>query len=254
MNSPIFPTTKGILRKLGGDKISGKVLTYDFSTLTEEDITPNGFVKISDETVDLSKVVEVIGDTGEEKLVYTEFTVGIFDEEFANSCTHSCLFSKEESIPMVMVVTSDKEGLYPVGTYVIYDLLRGYIKFAETVHPIDPKYLAKEINLNTYGIDLATIVYSGQKTAVVEGTKKMWEEIDSGSNVVFTCNFGGGTFTLYPAMNASVNGSRIISMKLQSIDSGYIVDVAIVLHTTVVEGELVDVTNVSCVMTTLCPP
>ena len=148
--------TPCVLPALGGDTLEqakaytdeqrlgytepAKVLTFDISNYTEEDYVMGVWAKISDEPVDLSKVAEVMVDAGEE-LVFSDLTVGVLPDGVPLQIPHSCLFGELEGEPVPLVLTLDTTDLSLVGTYVIADAFRGYIKFAEVVHKIDEKYL-----------------------------------------------------------------------------------------------------------------
>lgn len=148
-NNPIFPTTKGILRKLGGEKISGKVLTWDGDTSGAVESIGEQFVKIYDKYMDLSKVdsVRVVATTGvsfsetvpsESLIVQT-----INEDDIKGLQTLIATVAEEETGLLVSIPAWGAAGL-PEGVYVFAgpSLFRAEtITFAETIVPIDPKYL-----------------------------------------------------------------------------------------------------------------
>lgn len=132
-----FLTTKGILRKLGGDKVSGKV--YTFNGDTSGKFAANNIVNISEDVPDLKNVTKIVlansnGATAElllSNLVYMEQEgmVGILDPNDQSRMYVVSLYSCADGGPAGLYVRCADDG------YV------SRIEFAETIHPIDPKYL-----------------------------------------------------------------------------------------------------------------
>lgn len=162
---PMFPTTKGILRKLGGDKISGKVLTWDGDTSGAVESIGEQFVKIYDKYMDLSKVdsVRVVATTGvsfsetvpsESLIVQT-----INEDDIKGLQTLIATVAEEETGLLVSIPAWGAAGL-PEGVYVFAgpSLFRAEtITFAATIVPIDPVYLAPptiDTEKGTYEISL----------------------------------------------------------------------------------------------------
>lgn len=140
-NNPIFPTTKGILRKLGGDKISGKVLTWDGDKNDEIELPDGICIKRIADFVDMTKVESVTaeaigaGITTFSKSQLTVNTIGEGDLiQYALSAS---------DIPMLLSFNVGLEGV-EAGTYVI-STGTGFrfisATTSETIVPIDPKYL-----------------------------------------------------------------------------------------------------------------
>lgn len=112
--------------------------------------------------------------------------------------------------------------------------------------------MPKEINLADYGIDLAAIAMSGQKTTTVPGTKKMWEEINSSNNFVLLSNFQSGHIRINPTMTTQDEGiTTSVALQVQAV-IGDMMTISIVMGSTwdSVNG-YGDETSIVCVATTV---
>lgn len=140
MFDPMCVTTKKVLKNLGGDKISGKVYTFDGNTEGKYCIPESPMYKISNDTPDLSKVSSIRITTED----------GIMDVP-ASQCT----INTDAGAPALLAgdlcavivvennIFSDMEvenGLYVV-CYPDDVFYTSSIEFAETIVPIDQKYL-----------------------------------------------------------------------------------------------------------------
>lgn len=137
---PMCVTTKRVLKKLGGDKISGAVFTFDGNP---EGKPKNGlYVKISDKRPDWSTFVKVKGIMYGQSVELTVSDLKVIHSGVGTYFTY-------QDIPIVMIVYLEKSGSItsdvPLGLYVLCDpdtnSYVSYVEFAETIHPIEPKYL-----------------------------------------------------------------------------------------------------------------
>ena len=147
---PMFPTTKGILRKLGGDKISGNVLTWDGDTSGAIEVLGEWFVKIYNKYMDLSKVasvhvVDTVGASFSETVPSESLVVQTINEDDVKGIqTLMAIVAEEETWLLVSIPAWGAAG-HPEGVYVFAgkSLYRAEtITFADTIVPIDPVYLA----------------------------------------------------------------------------------------------------------------
>lgn len=177
----------------------GKVLTFD-GDFTDKETLITSFgkvVKISDAPADFNKIVkfgltippEIAEEVGLEP--YTEFTEG-----FVITKTHDGykLTMNEGFIA----------GTTAEGVYVIYDLNDdgvptmwvSYIEFAETIHPIDPKFLPE-------GAAKKTVLYSGTPQKMNTDamgtlyvlTEDNLLEVAEGQNIYCELIAGGSTYS-----------------------------------------------------------
>lgn len=117
----------------------GKVLTFYLKDLTEDSVIFQGLVKVTDDVVDLTKAkraeitIEADGEAGE-VLEFTDFTIETVNE---SSLHITCLNAEGDAIAMCIHETF--EG-YQKGTYIV-PVYAARIEFADTIHPIDPKYI-----------------------------------------------------------------------------------------------------------------
>ena len=139
----LFLTVKQILRKLGGDKNPGKVITFDGNLSGKEtfEIEPGMFlVKLSDDVYDINNVESItISDfDGEKTLQKDAFTI-VYDGSLPAIALGET--------PCVTVIPEDGHEGLPIGLFVFYMTENGFsvypskIQLAETIVPIDQKYL-----------------------------------------------------------------------------------------------------------------
>ena len=154
---PIFPTTKGILRKLGGDKISSKVFTYDGKAEELEkfpDISEQyTYAKIAKDAPSLH-TLKKIGGT---------FANGSQIEASAEELTIETAIDGDAEVAYMTYMGSTVPFLvYSMGNLFVYSMAGfGYcskVEFAETIVPIDPKYLP---GVCLPVVELSTVVSAG---------------------------------------------------------------------------------------------
>ena len=228
-----FLTEKQILRKLGGDKIPSKVFTYDGNAEETQEIGGITYAKIADTAPDLHNVTKAVytapnGSTIEyssEKLTVEDLGSGQIIKASLGSTTGT-------------VIILDQSGLWvyaqPGFGYC------SYVEFAETIVPIDQKYLpgvclpvvelSTTFSVNTYltdaegkaldvafeantpiiikcNIDLGT-------NAVFNNTAAVWSPVIDNNANVFIASFGGVTLTIvnphgYPAWGCSIMQTEV---------------------------------------------
>ena len=156
---PIFPTTKGILRKLGGDKIERKKKTISFDgdfTGKETVAYKNGFVKISDEVIDITAAKRVVLTVNGANYECTDITANSPYFGFGLMAYSDILVAN--TLVALCVHTAQATGFTATGIYVLgNEDINAYIStielITETIHPIDPKYLP--------GVYEKTMLYDG---------------------------------------------------------------------------------------------
>ena len=138
-----FLTEKQILRKLGGDKNPGKVITFDGNLSGKEtfEIEPGMFfVKLSDDVYDINNVESItISDFDGEKTLQKDAFTFVYDGSIPAIALGG--------VPCVTVIPEDGHEGLPRGLFVFYMTENGFsvypskIQLAETIVPIDQKYL-----------------------------------------------------------------------------------------------------------------
>lgn len=205
---PMFPTTKGILRKLGGDKISGNVLTWDGDTSGAIEVLGEWFVKIYNKYMDLSKVasvhvVDTVGASFSETVPPESLIVQTIDEDGVKGVQvlTATLYDQEVGL-LLSTPTWGSAGLTE-GVYVFAgtSLYRAEtITFAETIVPIDPKYLPDEsvtetINLaaftTTENTDFNTVLLLSMLQSAQSGGALQTQTVHDAGNALRTaCSVG----------------------------------------------------------------
>ena len=164
------------LKKSGGVGYTEKdIFSWDGNTegkVSGADV----FFKVSDKTPDANTVVRVKGiiagvelESGADNCVVQEFGFG----------SMIALQLDDGAGPVAAVCTEAKDGFPETGLYLIANDVGicTYIEFAETIHPIDPKFLPiVEVNLTDYGIDIVSLVntFGGSQTVEVGN---FWEDV-----------------------------------------------------------------------------
>lgn len=138
---PMFPTTKGIMRKLGGDKISGKVLTWDGDKNNEIELPDGIFIKRIADFVDMTKVESVTAEaSGAGIITFSKSQLAVNTAGDGDFIQYTLLAS---DVPMLLSFNVGLEGV-EAGTYVV-STGTGFrfisATTSETIVPIDPKYL-----------------------------------------------------------------------------------------------------------------
>lgn len=151
---PMCVTTKRVLKKLGGDKISGKTLTFD-GNLEGRNVIDSEFgkiVKISDDVCNFDATIYITYIHGNRTGGSDRFEVqtsGGISAVAVDGTIYAIRFGE------------DYEEL--CGTYFLYHSDTHYatkIALAETIVPIDPKFLPKDrivIDLKKYGINFNSL-------------------------------------------------------------------------------------------------
>lgn len=134
-----FLTEKQILRKLGGDKTPGKVLTFDGKP-NPDAIVDGTMVKLSEEVYDINSIERITVNRNGDKVVYDKSELVV---------QQGLAIGTEDETFVVIVPNADIADLMglEIGVYVAYfeDTENGFftekVEFTETIHPIDQKYL-----------------------------------------------------------------------------------------------------------------
>lgn len=145
--NPFEVTTKRVMRKLGGDKISAKKYTFDGNTEGRIVVPVGGsdsFVKISDDMPDLHKLVDLAYSSGGHATAdaFTIQDVKLGDDTLYGAVGMIALGS---NAPYVVVVTDTASS--PIPETGLYTIMVGgsfwisSVEFAETIVPFDQKYL-----------------------------------------------------------------------------------------------------------------
>jgi hypothetical protein len=208
---PMCVTTKRILKKLGGDKITNKY-TFDGNIEGKEYVQLSEtmfLVKVSDVPISVSKFKSV-------SVVLGEFNSTLLAEELQienDEAMGVTNISNTAGIPMATIVLKDVDVGISIskGIYVAMDKSSGFlvyaIEFTETIHPIDLKYLhgVTTINLDEYGIDLMSLFATGGGSQSYEVTG-FWEKInEADGNVQFVTNIGMLAYMI-PSMKSYKEG------------------------------------------------
>ena len=197
-----FLTEKQILRKLGGDKIPSKVFTYDGNAEETQEIGGITYAKIADTAPDLHNVTKAVytapnGSTIEyssEKLTVEDLGSGQIIKASLGSTTGT-------------VIILDQSGLWvyaqPGFGYC------SYVEFAETIVPIDQKYLpgvclpVVELSADT----MTAIFTSGSANATAEEASVI---ISAKNALVPLCvrgNFNGMVFAVTASLSSDGNST-----------------------------------------------
>lgn len=159
-------TTKRVLKKLGGDKIPSKVYTFN-GDASGKHVFGNA-VKISDDAPDLKKATKLVITYDDGTAIEFSPDVLTFEE---NPYLQGFLDPRvPETIFAASVHVGDDET--PAGLYVINEpsLYISRIEFAETIVPIDPKYLP---GVCLPVVELSTAVTAEGATLTAEESAKM---------------------------------------------------------------------------------
>ena len=195
-----FLTEKQILRKLGGDKNPGKVITFDGNLSGKEafEIEPGVFfVKLSDDVYDLNNTesITIFDFDGEKTYQKDAFTIGY------NGPMCSILLNER---PYVLVISEDIPESLSKGLWITYMTDNGFfvypskIQIAGTIVPIDQKYLP---GVCLPVVELSTTFSPG--TAIDgEDQKKLWDAYKNGAPAVIVCDISIG--------NVSYQNARMV--------------------------------------------
>lgn len=154
-----------------GHVAPARVIPYDIRNTTEEDILEDTYVKISDELIDLTAVSEIT--TSDRSGGTVTMTKDMFSVRTVNEYRKVLDCTVEgETIPVLMVqdFSTHEWADTPIakeqtGTYVMTLLDFGNIKLAETIHPIDKKYLP---GVCLPVVELGTLPFDGSSTITDE--------------------------------------------------------------------------------------
>jgi hypothetical protein len=166
-----FLTEKQILRKLGGDKITAKKYTFDGNTEGRIVVPVSGsdsFVKISDDMPDLHKLADLAYSSGGHA---TADALTIQDVKPGDNTLYGAvgMIALGGNAPYVVVVTDTASS--PIPETGLYTIMVGgsfwisSIEFAETIVPIDQKYLG---GVCLPVVELETVLTAGTETELPE--------------------------------------------------------------------------------------
>ena len=200
---------KKALEELGAKKEPGAVLTWDGDTSNAIDIGGQLMVKVHNKYMDLHGIASITIKGKETTVEHTEMPdlSSLIDEDGIQSISMNDIGAAILSVSVAGAeMLGIGEGVY-IG-FVSNAIFISKITFAETIHPIDPKFIpgVVEIDLNAYGIDPVAIVMSEAKETRIVGTKAMWEEINKNKNVVFKCILDDRTIIMHPIILGHKNG------------------------------------------------
>lgn len=227
---PMCVTTKRILKKLGGDKIPGKVLTNDGSG-EKVDLWGDGSVcvKISPNYIDVNTLTKLTL-----KLIFDghEITRTITKEELTvvveDGFGDVILKEDNEEIWLIAAVVDGTEGLSG-GVYFYDDIYIGGVAATvvsaefgkETIHPIDSKYLPnKVVDFDELGITntvLELFNAGGGDAYVVEddvnATEVIWKAFPLDGDYVakFTIPNDGGTMYVKPVYTSTYGENGMLA-------------------------------------------
>lgn len=141
-----FLTTKGVLRKLGGDKISGKVYTFNGDTTGLETGYYNGIqlVMLADEYFDPNTIERIAVSVGGSVVELSKDQFWIEEVSDAIATAHVVLTEFQGATVPIALIQKSNDGSqksFSVLADPKYNAFVARIKFADTIVPIDPKYL-----------------------------------------------------------------------------------------------------------------
>lgn len=141
-----FPTTKGVLRKLGGDKISGKVYTFNGDTTGLETGYYNGIqlVMLADEYFDPNTIERIAVSVGGSVVELSKDQFWIEEVSDAIATAHVVLTEFQGATVPIALIQKSNDGSqksFSVLADPKYNAFVARIKFADTIVPINPKYL-----------------------------------------------------------------------------------------------------------------
>ena len=207
-----FLTEKQILRKLGGDKNPGKVITFDGNLSGKEafEIEPGVFfVKLSDDVYDLNNTesITIFDFDGEKTYQKDAFTIGY------NGPMCSILLNER---PYVLVISEDIPESLSKGLWITYMTDNGFfvypskIQIAGTIVPIDQKYLP--------GVCLPVVELStafAPFTSLTDAENKLLTDAHAKNvPVVIRCNVALGENGLYENTAVVWNPVFAVGVKL----------------------------------------
>lgn len=199
------------------------IYTYD------GDIGEGGLIKISDSSPDLNKLIKVKGylngvatELPKDALIISE------DDEGGQSATMN-------GSPVTLLMSVNIAGFANNGLFINAlnkDNYINYIEFAETIKPIDPKYLVREVDLTKFNVEYGgqsmtlndLVLYLANESINAGGALQtvkyilcegFRQALSTTQQVVITMDTPYGTRPRFPTMislldgvvgNASVNG------------------------------------------------
>lgn len=168
-NNPIFPTTKGILRKLGGDKISGKKYTFNGDTTGLETAYYNGiqFVMLADEYFDPNTIEHITVSVSGSVVELSKDQFWIKEESDAIGTVYVVLTEFQGSTVPIALIQKSNDGsqkIFGVLADPNYNAFVARIKFAETIVPISKDYLG---GVCLPVVELETAIEFGELTEIV---------------------------------------------------------------------------------------
>lgn len=141
-----FLTTKGVLRKLDGDKISGKVYTFNGDTTGLETGYYNGIqlVMLADEYFDPNTIERIAVSVGGSVVELSKDQFWIEEVSDAIATAHVVLTEFQGATVPIALIQKSNDGSqksFSVLADPKYNAFVARVKFADTIVPIDPKYL-----------------------------------------------------------------------------------------------------------------
>lgn len=143
---PMFPTTKGILRKLGGDKISGKVYTFNGDTTGLETAYYNGiqFVMLADEYFDPNTIEHITVSVSGSVVELSKDQFWIEEESDAIATAHVVLTEFQGATVPIALIQKSNDGSQKAFCVLADPNYQAYVtrvKFADTIVPVSKDYL-----------------------------------------------------------------------------------------------------------------
>lgn len=193
-----FLTTKGILRKMGGDKISGKVLTWDGDKSNEIELPDGTFIKRIADFVDMTKVESVTAEASGAGIITfskSQLTVNTIGD--GDLIQYSLLAS---DVPMLLSFNVGLEGV-EAGTYVVstgtnFRFISATM--SDTIVPIEPKYLP---GVCLPVVELSTVASDTQTNLTAEEAEKI--KALNGAPCIIKCNISVGGMQISGAAQMS---------------------------------------------------
>lgn len=159
----LFLTVKEILRKLGGDKISGKVFTFDGNAEETQELGGVTYAKIANTAPNLHNVTKAVYSTPDGSTIDVPAENMIVEDLNFGSGNVQQRINVSMMGKTLYAIILDASGLWvyaqPGFGYC------SYIEFAETIVPIDQKYLP---GVCLPVVELETVLTAGTETELPE--------------------------------------------------------------------------------------
>lgn len=110
--------------------------------------------------------------------------------------------------------------------------------------------VAKEISLDEYNIPIVGMVMNNMSKATVDGTGKLWEEINKYKDVAFLINMGDVTIRAIPTSYSTLYGEIVsVGVRFQALYMNTMILEATIVMDAKLENSTFVGTNVYCVKT-----